>query len=133
VRVLLRILALIAAFTVVGTVMFILRVPGTRNAIAFATASAFGAVTVIGWVVSLVGGPFAAVQLWRLRESGRRAAIVVFGYGFAYYVVGLLVFRDPGVAIAPIVLGAVSFGVPLVILLSRRARQVTAGPANRRR
>ena len=130
-RIVLRIVALVSAFTVLGTIWFIVAVPGIRNAIAFATSGAFGALTALGWVVSLVAGPIAAVQLWRLRPDGRRAAIAVFGYGFAYYVLGLLIFRDPAAPLFPILLAVISFGIPLAIVLSKRARQVCSAGAGR--
>lgn len=129
----LRIVALVAAFTVVGTIWFILGSPDVRDAVLSVASGAFGALTTVGWLVSLVAGPIAAVQLWRLKESGRRAAIVVFGYGLAYYVVGLLVFRDPDAPLVPIVLAVISFAIPLAIVLSGRAKQAcSAGGARRR-
>lgn len=73
-------------------------------------------------MVTLVVGPVAAVQLWRFRESGRRAGIVLFGFGLAYYVVGLIALRAPDASVAQIVVAATIFAVPLLVLLSRRAR-----------
>jgi hypothetical protein len=131
VRIVLRIVAVVAAFTVLGTIWFVVRAPAVRDAILSVTSGAFGAFTLLGWVVSIVAGPIAAVQLWRLREIGRRAAIVVFGYGFAYYVVGLLIFRDPEAPLFPILLAVASFAIPLAIVLSKRARQVCSAHGRR--
>jgi hypothetical protein len=129
VRILLRVIAVVAGATVLGTIRFILGVPGIANAIAYATTSAFGALTAIGWVISLIAGPIAAIQLWRLRQIGRRAGVLVFGYGFIYYVLGMAVFRDPDVAVWPILAAATTFAVPLAILVSDRARRACGGRA----
>ena len=128
-----RLVAVVAAFTVIGTIWFMVTAPLVRDAVLSVASGAFGALTTLGWAVSLVAGPIAAVQLWRLKESGRRAAIVVFGYGLAYYVFGLLIFRDPESPLGPILFAVVSFGIPLAIVLSRQAREICSARGERRR
>ena len=77
-------------------------------------------------MIALAVGPVAAVQLWRFRPGGRRAGIVLFGCGLAYYVVGLLALRSPEASTWHIVAAAVMFALPLVVLLLPRARPVFA-------
>ncbi len=41
--------------------------------------------TLLGWVLVLIGGPFAAVQLWRLKPSGRTVTIIILANAAIYY------------------------------------------------
>jgi hypothetical protein len=85
-----------------------------------------GGLTIVGWVIALVVGPVATVQLWRLRQSGRRAGIILFGYGLAYYLVGLLALRSPEASTRQIFAAATMFAVPLVVLPVPRTRMLFA-------
>jgi hypothetical protein len=77
-------------------------------------------------VIALAVGPVAAVQLWRFRQSGRRAGIILFGYGLAYYLVGLVALRSPEASTRQIVAAATMFALPVVVLLLPRARTLFA-------
>jgi hypothetical protein len=88
-KLLVRIVAVLAAASVISTLWFIASVAPTGGLRALAT-SKLGFVTFGGWLIALVAGPVAVVQLWRFRDSGRRAGIILFGYGVAYYIIGLL-------------------------------------------
>lgn len=119
-RILIRAIAVLAAVSVAGTILFIavfVAAGGFRGL----TSSLLGVATLVGWLVTLVCGPIAAVQLWRLRRSGRTAGIVMFGYGLAYYILGLLWLRTADAAVPQIVAAAAVFGTPLAILLLPRA------------
>lgn len=50
----------------------------------------FGILTVVGWGIDVIVGPFAATQMWRLRESGRRSSILLVAYGAFYYIAAWL-------------------------------------------
>jgi hypothetical protein len=113
----------LAGVSVVGTFWFVAAFASRGGLGALLRSGLLGGLTVVGWLITLVVGPVAAVQLWRFRESGRRAGIVLFGFGCVYYVVGLLVLRAPGASIGQIVAVAAVFAVPLFVLLSRRARR----------
>ena len=89
-------------------------------------SSGLGKLTLAGWVIVGVVGPFAAVQLWRLRESGRRAAIVCTAVGVLYYIVGSAMYRTPQASAAGLAFGILSAGVPLMILVSPRAKRACA-------
>lgn len=125
-RLLIRIVAALAGVSVLGTLWFIAALAAGGGLGTLLRSGLLGALTIAGWVVTLVVGPVAAVQLWRFREIGRRAGIMLFGFGVVYYVVGLLVLRARDAPIAPIVAAATMFAVPLLVLLSRRTRLLFA-------
>jgi hypothetical protein len=85
-----------------------------------------GGLTIVGWLIALVAGPVATVQLWRFRQSGRHAGIVLFGSGLAYYLVGLLALRSPEASTRQIVAAAAMFALPLAVLLLPRTRMLLA-------
>jgi hypothetical protein len=115
-KVTLRIVAVLAALSVVFTVWFIASFAAAGGGSAMGTSGLLGILTLAGWVVSLTAGPFAAVQLWRHRDSGRRAGMILFGYGLAYYVIGLLVLRQPGAQVGQIIAAAAIYAIPLIVL-----------------
>lgn len=123
-RSLVRIVAIIAGLSVVGTVWFVATFAARGGLGALVTSGMLGVLTLVGWVVTLLIGPVATVQLWRLRDSGRRAGIVLFGYGLAYYLVGLFVLRSAEASVSGIVVAALSFALPLIVLLLPRIRPV---------
>ena len=86
----------IPAVSVVGTVWFVAASAAAGGLRALLTSGLARGLTIVGWAIALVVGPAAAVKLWRFRPSGCRAGIILFGYGLAYYVVGLLALRSPG-------------------------------------
>ena len=121
-RQLIRIVAILAGLSVLGTVWFVAVFAAAGGLRALLTSGLLGALTITGWVIAVVVGPVAAVQLWRFQDSGRRAGIVLFGYGLAYYVVGLLVLRSPEASVWQILAAAGMFALPLVVLLTPQTR-----------
>jgi len=122
VRVIVRVLAVLAALSVVTTLWFVasfVRAGGLR---ALLMSGLLGVLTLVGWIITLVIGPVAAVHLWKLRESGRRAGLLLFGYGLMYYVLGLLALRAPEASVWQIVAATTMFAVPFVVLLLPRTR-----------
>jgi hypothetical protein len=126
VRLLVRIVAVLAAVSVLGTLWFVAAFAATGGFGAILISGLLGSLTVVGWVIALVVGPVAAVQLWRFRETGRRAGIILFGYGLAYYVVGLFALRSPAASVWQVIVAAAMFALPLVVLLSARTRSLFA-------
>ena len=120
-RILIRAIAVLAALSVAGTILFITTF-AAAGGFRGVTTSVLGLATVLGWAVTLICGPIAAVQLWRRRRSGRIAAIVMFGYGLTYYIAGLLWLRTADAPVAQILMAAVVFGIPLAILLLPQTR-----------
>jgi hypothetical protein len=125
-RLLIRIVAVLAAVSVLGTVWIVAAFAATGGLRALVTSGLLGGLTIVGWVIALVVGPVAAVQLWRFRQSGRRAGIVLFGSGVAYYLVGLLASQSPDASTRQIVAAATMFALPLVVLLLPRTRMLFA-------
>jgi hypothetical protein len=89
IRLLIRFVSVLDAVSVLGTVWFVAAFAATAGLRALRTSGVLGGLTIVGWVITLIAGPVAAVQLWRFRHSGRRAGIILFGYGLTYYLVGL--------------------------------------------
>jgi hypothetical protein len=101
-KTLLRLIGVLAGSAVVATAFFISRFAGVGLKPLLASG-ALGAVTILGWLVTFIAGPIAFVQLLRVRNSGRIAAIVLFGYMLTYYLVGLFAFRQPEAPATPII------------------------------
>ena len=87
-RLLIRIVAVLAAVSVLGTVWFVAAFAAAGGVRALPGSGLLGGLTIAGWAIALVLGPVATVQLWRFRQSGRRAGIVLFGLWLGYYLVG---------------------------------------------
>jgi hypothetical protein len=125
-RILIRTIAVLAAVSVLGTVWFVVAFAAAGGLRGLLTSGLLGGLTIVGWVIALVAGPVATVQLWRLRQSGRRAGILLFGYGLAYYLVGLLALRSPEASTRQIFAAATMFALPLGVLLLPRTRMLCA-------
>ena len=123
---LLRIIAVLAAISTVVTVTAAISMfrAGAGPAL---LSSALGVATILGWLITLVAGPVAAFQMWRLKESGRRAGLLLFGYALLFYAVGWFVLASPEAQVLPVITAALSFAVPVAILLSPAARRVCTG------
>jgi hypothetical protein len=125
-RLLIRLVAILAALSVLGTVWFIAAFAGAGGLRALVSGGLLGVLTLVGWAIALVAGPVAAVQLWRFRQSGRHAGIILYGYGLAYYLIGLFGLRSPEASIPDIFAAAMMYTLPLVVLLLPRTRTLFA-------
>ena len=123
-RLLIRTVAVLAGLSALGMLWAMAGVAGAGEIRTVAASGVFGWLTLLGWVIAIAAGPIALVQLWRFRESGRRAAIVLFAYGLAYYVAGLYVLRSPGPSGSQMLIAAASFAVPLAVLFLPRTRML---------
>ena len=121
---LLKCLATVAATSVAFTVALVVLIIGRGGFRPLLNAGVFGVVTLLGWVVGLTFGPLATVGLWRLQQRGRIAGLILFGYGFLYYVAGYFWLRAPGAPSGQIIAAAIAHLVPLLILASPQARRV---------
>jgi hypothetical protein len=125
-KVMLRIVAVLAALSVLFTVWFIASFAAAGGIRSLVASGLLGILTLVGWVVSLTAGPFAAVQLWRCKEAGRRAGMILFGYGLGYYVIGLFILRQPSAQVGQIIAAATIYATPLILLAMPAARKVCA-------
>jgi hypothetical protein len=118
-----KVIAATAAISVIFTVWLVLLLL-TRGALpSLAGAGALGILTMAGWAVTLILGPFAVVRLWQLRESGRLAGIVLFAFGTLYYAAGLIWLRSPDAPTSQIVLALVAYALPAILLTLPAARR----------
>ena len=119
----LRVIAATAAASLVLTIWLILQLVIPRGIRPLLESGPLGALTLVGWAVTLLVGPVATVQLWRLRRSGRLAALVLFGFGLLYYTAGLLWLRTPEALTGQIAVAMAAHAVPVAILASPAARR----------
>lgn len=89
----------------------------------FGAATILHAATTLGCLLILIVGPFASVQLWRLRRVGLYAASILSGFLTVYYFAGLLFLRAHDVVFMPILAYVVFNGVLVVLLASPAARR----------
>ncbi len=127
-RVVLRILAIAVGFGAGLTLLLVLRFWRLSGFGDLLATGAFGSITVLGWVLNLIVGPFAAIQLWRLRDSGRRASLVLVGYSLLYYAVGWFFFRQPQTRSSEVWWPGVYNALLAALLFSRSARRACHRP-----
>ena len=120
---LLRVVAATAAVSLVLTIWLILQLVIPRGIQPLLNTGPLGVLTLAGWAVTLLIAPVAAVQLWRLKESGRLAALAVFGFGLLYYTAGYFWLRSPQSSGGQIVAAIVAYAIPVVILSLPAARR----------
>jgi hypothetical protein len=92
------------------------------------STGAFGLLTALGWLITLVVGPPAVVLLWRQRDAGRRASIAFWGSICVYYLLGLTFFRTPATQYGYTFLYIICSMVPLALLISPRAKMACRSP-----
>lgn len=118
-RVVAAILALCVFLALLQTIDILLRggmSPLVRSGV-------LGAATILGWLLILTAGPFASVQLWRLRRVGLYATAILAGFFLAYYFAAILFLRAHNAPFGPIVAAVVFNGVLIVLLASPSARR----------
>lgn len=97
-RILLRIIAIGIGIAVIWTLWTVWRFWHFDHFASPMTTKLFAILTLVGWGIDLIVGAFAAIQLWRLRESGRRSSLLLVGYGVFYYIASGLSVRQSGIA-----------------------------------
>ena len=122
-HIVLKAVAATAAASVVFTIWLMLVLVSAGAHRQLFAAGALGVLTALGWLVTLTLGPVAAVQLWRLKESGRLAALAVFGFGVVYYTAGFFWLRTPGAPRTQIVAAIVAYAIPVAMLALPAAKR----------
>jgi uncharacterized membrane protein YhaH (DUF805 family) len=123
-RIVLKFLAALIWWPIAGTVLLIWRFSHLGSLGTLAGNGVFGVATVLGWVFTLALGPVAAIQLWRLRESGRRLSLFLSLFALIYYVVSWMHFRNPNTDFSKAGLAVFGNAVFSAILFSPQARRV---------
>lgn len=126
-RIVLRILAILMGWEIINTILLVHRIWRLGN-LAELTSGLLGATAALGWVLTFVIGPFAAVQLWRLRPSGRKTSLLLAAFALLYYIGGWLFFRGPGAAFKSVIVPIIGNSLFLVLLLSPQARRLCREP-----
>ena len=118
----LRGISVLTSLAVAMTVALFLQFVRTGRIGALLSIGVFGVLTLAGWILTVLVGPFAALQLWRLRPSGRRATAFLAACATIYYALGLLFYRGPGTKVAVVVFMVTCSAATLAFLLSGPAR-----------
>jgi hypothetical protein len=125
-RVFLRTVAGLTIVPVVFTILLLLRHWQLVGLLPLPSIDAIGRLFYLSWLVIAFLGPFAIVQLWRLRPSGRIAGAIVWG-DIALHQLGLLCFRIPHPLVSREMLFFGFSAILLVGLLMPASRRV--GPS----
>src|SRR5437762_2925070 len=95
-KILIRLLAVWFIISVFYTVLLIGIIVSLGNFGKMLSLGLYAYITVIGWVAVLIIGPFAAIQMWRLKPSGRITAMILLFYTAMYYLIAALFVSPPG-------------------------------------
>ena len=123
-KVLLRMLALLVAFAVVATALFVRRILMHHGPQIGLARHPLAIITFLRWAMILLIGPFAAIQLWRLKSSGRTATMILLATAMCYYLMGFLFFRAPSARPGMIVLSILCNATVFVFLCIRSVRKL---------
>jgi hypothetical protein len=83
----------------------------------------FGALTIAGWIATLVLGPPAAVLLWNRQNLGRILAAICWAIVCAYYIYPAIFLPNSRVSVP-----MVGSGLLVILLGSPAARRACDGP-----
>ena len=108
-RIALRVIASIVAIAVIQTAVLVGQFALRGGLGPLVRSGALGLTTIAGWLIVLMAGPVAAIQLWRLRRSGLFVTVTLCGIAFAYYVIGLFFLRVSEAPVIPIIAAIVEF------------------------
>ena len=120
-KITLRVIAVYFAIAFVGSLLEVVRFAFSVSPAALRNLGIIGVLTLVGWALGIFIGPFAAIQLWRLKNIGRIAGAVLFGYVAVY---GVLDAAYYGQVPLPLLVKIVINAVGCAILLSPGARRV---------
>ena len=125
-RIALRLIACVIAIAVIQSGVLVVHIFMLGGLGPLVDSGALGLGTIAGWLAVITAGPFAAIQLWRLRRAGLFLASILCGIAFAYYMIGLLVLRVPNAPVTPIVVAIAIDALVLSLLVSPAARRAVS-------
>ena len=96
-KIIIRLLSITVALIVIATIYLIVDFLGKSELQEFLKNGWFAYLTLIGWIVTFTIGPYASVQLWRLRESGLWATASLCLFAICYYIAGAFLTSIPDV------------------------------------
>lgn len=94
-KIVIRLLSITVALIVIGTIFLIVDFLGKSSLLGFLKNGWFSYLTLIGWVLTFTIGPYATIQLWRLRESGLLATASLCLFAICYYSAGAYLAHSP--------------------------------------
>ena len=121
-KVLLRLISFYYAIVTLLTLIIVVDLFISPRTQRLGSTGTFEILALIGWALTLLAGPYAAIQLWRLKPRGRWGAIVLSGYGVFYYVVAFIL-KQPEFQAAYLVFDLVLVSVLLSIPLKKSASE----------
>jgi hypothetical protein len=83
-----------------------------------------GALAVVNWLLIMLVGPIAAVQMLRLERSGRYLTIFLCACAFLYHFLGFLAWRTAQTPLFPIYEALAWNLAVIVVLLTPAARRI---------
>ena len=83
-KIVLRVIAVYFVIAFVGSLLEVARFATSVSPNALRNLGLIGVLTLAGWALGILVGPFAAIQLWRLKNSGRLAGIFLFAFVAVY-------------------------------------------------
>ena len=86
---------------------------GFAKVVRFPGVTAF---TIVTSLLTMVGGPVGAIQLWRCKSSGWTIGLIVFAVDLLFQTAGLVTFRRPGVHLSSVALNMAFDLVGIIIL-----------------
>ncbi len=95
-KLILRLISVLTTIAVLWTIFFIIRIYSSGGMTAMMKDIRLALPTIFGWLMSLLLGPFASIQLWRLKNSGRVATVFLVTYSILYYTYGFLISPQRG-------------------------------------
>jgi hypothetical protein len=125
-RVLFRLISGFSFFTVIGTLMLILGMWLRGGIPMLAHSGALGALTIAGWLITLIVGPPAVVLVWKQKNAGRIASAILWASIGLYYLACMAFFRSPGALVGRMlycILGCTGLVIFLLSPMARRACQ----------
>ena len=125
-RIILRVLAAIV-WVATALMAFIIWYLWRLGHLALATTGFPGMIRMLEWALTLVLGPVAAMQLWRLQESGRRISLFLSVFAITDLVVSWLFFPRPGAIASGVLTGVAGNAIFSALLLSPQARRACSG------
>lgn len=112
---------------VIGTILFVIRFFNFQFeglSVMFKHNLVFALHTILGWVLSITFGPFASIQLWRLKNSGRIATIILLVNAALYYICGIVFYSTQGAHIVSVFMMILANIVTLIILSLPAAKKL---------
>ena len=126
-RILFRLVAGFTFLSVIGTLVLVIVIWQRGGMLYLAHSGPFGILTLGGWVITLVVGPPAVVLLWKQKDAGRIAAIVVWASVCLYYLFFVTFFWNPNMLSGKMTFNIAGSAVLVLFLLSSRARRACQG------